>query len=323
MKRPRVFVTGSLWSLLTYMLVSSEDDIRRTHYFFTDKGIHKSIRKNFKHQTLNISWDDNVHWRITQAVYTFAPLYYRLRFPYLLYADMYGIDQGWAIRSVLGRRKYVLIEDGILDYQAERNLPKQSGDWVRQLIWGPIYKHDLGRNKNCRHIVLTQPFENPILKQKAKHYDLQELWDKSSESKKTLILEKFNLSADDVTQMSQRPVILLTQALSEDGIMSEEEKIALYRKMVEPYGIENVMIKPHPRETTNYSQAIPEALSMEKVVPFQLFSLIGVNFKTVVTVCSGSALSLQHTGASIDFKGSTIDRRIADKYGVITKDSYK
>lgn len=321
--KPRVFVTGSLWSLLTYMLVSSEEDIRRTHYFFTNKGIHPSVRANFNHYTLNISWDDNVHWRITQLAYTLMPLVYRLRFPYLTYAEMYGIDQGWAIRSILGRRKYVLIEDGILDYQAERNIPKQKKDWLRRLIWGPIYKHDLGRNDNCTHIVLTQKFSNPELRKKARHYDLQQLWDQSPDSKKTLVLEKFNLSPSDVEQMTKRPVILLTQALSEDGIMDENEKIELYRKMIEPYGVENVLIKPHPREKTNYTKAIPEAMTMEKVVPFQLFSLIGVKFKTAVTVCSGSALSLQNSGTEIDFKGSQIDGRIAAKYGIITRESYK
>lgn len=323
MKRPRVFVTGSLWSLLTYLMVSSEEDILRTKYFFTDKGIHESVRRNFNHHVLNISWDDNIHWRLTQLVYTFAPLYFRVRFPYLILADTYGIDQGWAIRSVIGRNKYTLIEDGILDYTAERNLPKRSKDWIRNLLWGPIYKHDMGRNSHCKHIVLTQPFSNPILAEKAKTYNLADLWQKSSDSKKKLILAKFNLTEEDVKRMTERPVILLTQALSEDGIFSEEEKIAFYRKMIEPYGLENVMIKPHPRETTDYTRAIPECMTMDKVVPFQLFSLIGLKFKTAVTVCSGSALSLQNEDTVIDFKGSEIDPRIAAKYGVITKDSYK
>lgn len=323
MKRPRVFVTGSLWSLLTYMVVSSEDEIRRTKYFFTDKGIHQSVRKNFKHHVLNISWDDSINWRLTQLVYTFAPLYYRIRFPYLMFGNIYGIDQGWAIRSIIGRRKYTLVEDGILDYKVDRCLPSESKDWIRKLLWGPIYKHDLGRNPNCRHIILTQRFSNPLLSQKASYYNLSKLWAESSSSKKTLILEKFNLTTEDVTRMSSRPVILLTQALSEDGIFPEKEKIKFYHDLIAPYGAENVLIKPHPRETTDYTRLMPECLTMDKVVPFQLFSLLGLNFKTVVTVCSGSALSLQNSNTVIDFKGSEIDPRIAAKYGKITVDSYK
>ncbi len=323
MRRPRVFVTGSLWSLLTYMMVSSEEEILNTKYFFTDKGIHKSVRKNFKHHVLNISWDDNVHWRLSQLIYTFAPFYYRLRFPYLLYADFYGIDQGWAIRSVIGRNKYTLIEDGVLDYTIERNIPKQPKDWLRRLLWGSIYRHDIGRNDKCKHIILTQAFSNPVLAKKAEHYDLEKLWNNSSETKRNLILRKFNISQREIDMMSKRPVILLTQALSEDGIFSEEEKINFYREMVRPYGFENVLIKPHPREQTDYSKSIPECMTMNKVVPFQLFSLMGIRFKTVVTVCSGSALSLQNSDTIIDFKGSEIDPRIAAKYGIITKDSYK
>lgn len=323
MRRPRVFVTGSLWSLLTYMMVSSEEEILKTNYFFTNKGIHQSVRKNFKHHVLNISWDDNVNWRLAQLIYTFAPIYYRIQFPYLMYADVYGIDQGWAIRSVIGRNKYTLIEDGVLDYTVERNIPKQSKDWLRKILWGPIYKHDFGRNNNCKSIILTQSFSNPVLAEKAQSYDLKKLWEKSSESKKSLILSKFNLTQRDVDMMTKHPVILLTQALSEDGIFSEEEKIKFYKEMVRPYGFHNVLIKPHPRERTDYSTSMPECSTMNKVMPFQLFDLIGVKFKTVITVCSGAALSLQNSDTIIDFKGSEIDPRIAAKYGVITKDSYK
>lgn len=322
MRHPRVFVTGSLWSLLTYLLVSSEEEIVRTKYFFTDKGIHESVRKNFNHHVLNISWDDKVHWRLTQLIYIFGPLYYRIRFPYLMFADIYGIDQGWAIRSVIGRNEYTLIEDGILDYTVNRDIPDQSRDWLRRFLWGPVYKHDFGRNAKCKHIILTQPFSNPVLAKKAKRYDLSELWKNASETKRILILDKFNLTQEDVALMSKRPVILLTQALSEDGIFSEKEKIEFYREMVKPYGLENVLIKPHPRERTNYKESIPECMTMDKIVPFQLFSLLGLNFRTVVTVCSGSALSLQNSDVIIDFKGSEIDTRIVAKYGVITKESY-
>jgi hypothetical protein len=322
-RRSRVFVTGSLWSLLTYLLISSEEEIKRTKYFFANTGIHPSVRKNFKHHVLNLSWDNNKPFRLVQFVYTFAPLYYRIRFPYLINAEVFGIDQGWAIRSVIGRNHYTLIEDGVGDYSVNRHIPVASRDKLRRFIWGPIYRHDFGRNDHCNHIVLTQPFTNEELKEKAKYYNLPELWEASSESKKRLILSKFNITENDVEDMKRRPVILLTQPLDKDANYSEEEKIKLYRKMAEPYGLKNVIIKPHPRETTDYTKAIPEALTMRKVVPFQLFSIIGVKFKTAVTVCSTAALSLQNTGTEIDFKGSELDPRIVKAYGIITKDSYK
>jgi hypothetical protein len=82
-------------------------------------------------------------------------------------------------------------------------------------------------------------------------------------------------------------------------------------------------LKPHPRETTDYKKAFPDVIVFDKIVPFQLFSLIGLKFKTVVTVCSTAALSLKSSDTVIDFKGSEIDQRIVDKYGVVTIDSYK
>lgn len=73
-QKSRVFVTGSLWSLLIYLIVSDLDSIKRTRYFFTDKGIHQSVRTNFRHHVINISWDDKVNWRIVQFCYIFIPL---------------------------------------------------------------------------------------------------------------------------------------------------------------------------------------------------------------------------------------------------------
>lgn len=323
MKRSRVFVTGSLWSLLIYLVVSEEEDIKRSKYFFLTRGIHASVRKNFKYVALDDSWSDKLPWKIFLLSLMTNPIYKRIKYPYLCFADIYGIDQGAEIQSIIGRRNYTLIEDGIIDYSVDRNLPNTWKSRVQRLLFGAIYRHDIGRNNQCKHIVLTQPFSNPKLKEKAKHYDLQKLWQESSETKRELILRKFNITPSDLEMMSKKTVILLTQPLSEDNIMSEEEKIQLYRDLVAPYGEANVLIKPHPREKTDYSKALQKSMCFDKIVPFQLFSLIGLKFDTVVTICSTAALSLQSTGTKIDFKGSRIDERIVAAYGDVNINSYR
>lgn len=324
MKRPRVFVTGSLWSLLIYLVISEEEDIKRTKYFFLDKGIHSTVRRNFEHVLLYGNADAKLHWRVVRFLNIFNPLYKRIKYPYLCYADIYGIDQGWEIQSIIGRRPYTLIEDGIIDYKVDRNISLSCKDRVLQMVFTKIYQHDIGRNSQCRHIVLSQPFApDSQLAEKGKYYNLEELWCNSSESKQKLILQKFNLTQKDVELMSQKPVILLTQPFSEDKMMPENDKIQMYRQMMEAYGEENVLIKPHPRETTDYSEHFPQCMIMDKVVPFQLFSLIGIKFNTVSTVCSTAALSLQSTGTIIDFKGSKYDDRVYAAYGDINVDSYK
>jgi len=48
-------------------------------------------------------------------------------------------------------------------------------------------------------------------------------------------------------------IILITQPLSEDGIMTEEQKIELYKNVLLKYPSYNVILKKHPREKTNYA----------------------------------------------------------------------
>jgi hypothetical protein len=132
----------------------------------------------------------------------------------------------------------------------------------------------MGRNNFCKRIILTQEPSNSKLKEKAITYNLAELWNKASKSKQRLILEKFNISEHDYAKLTERPVILLTQPLSEDKAMTECEKVSLYRNLAEPYGLSNVILKPHPRERTDYSKMLPELLVFDKVVPFQLFGSI-------------------------------------------------
>lgn len=323
MKKPRVFVTGSLWALFVYLMYNDLDDIKRTHYFLTDKGIHPSVRRNFKHHhVLNISWDDKLHWRLVHLLFIFIPFINRLRWPYLLWCDMWGIDQGLGIQSIIGRKSYTLIEDGAIDYMIDRNIVSKKGDWLRRLLWGPIYRHDIGRNDSCKRIILTQPATNDILRAKAEEINLHKLWNEASEEKKEYILHVFNLTLEDVEMMKKRKVILLTQPFSLDcQDFTDDDQIKMYHEMIKPYGEENVIIKPHPREKLSYQGVIPGTMVMDKPIPFQFFDILGVKFDAAITVSSTSVMSLAGGNTTIDFKGTTIDERLKKACGVITKDS--
>lgn len=319
-QKSRVFVTGSLWSLLIYLVANDLDCIKRTWYFFTDKGIHQSVRANFRHHVINISWDDKVNWSVVQLCYIFIPFINIIRWPYLLYSEIWGIDQGFGIQSIIGRRSYTLIEDGAADYCVSRVPVYNKLDWIRKLLWGDIYCHDFGRNSKCKKIILTQPFHDEHLKNKVESIDLSRLWHQSSKEKQTYILNCFNLTHREVELMASKKVIVLTQPFSKDCDISDEEQVEMYRNMIVPYGESNVIIKPHPRETLPYRHFMPNVLVMDKAIPFQLFTLLGIQFDTVVTVSSTAAMSIKNEHTLIDFKGTIIDKRISDVYGIITKD---
>ena len=315
--KSRVFVTGSLWSLLIYLVYSDLKDIKRTHYFFVDTGIHSSVRKNIKCYVFNtVKWD-KYHWRIYQIYSIFSPLLYRLRWPYLFFSDIYGIDQGRSCQAIIGRSKYTLIEDGALDYTISREKKYRRFDLIKKILWGPIVDHDFGNNNLCKKILLTQPPTNDFLKEKAFVVDLLEYWNKSSKEKQNFILSVFNINKEDLLKISGRKVLLLTQPLSEDKIYTEEEKVKIYKDLIDKYGEENIIIKIHPREKTDYTKYFPKATVFDKIVPLQIFSLLGVRFNTVVTICSTAALSLMNENTILDFKGTTSFTLVEKKYGKI------
>ncbi|MFR5756873.1 MAG: polysialyltransferase family glycosyltransferase [Lachnospiraceae bacterium] len=70
-------------------------------------------------------------------------------------------------------------------------------------------------------------------------------------------------------------VLLLTQPLEECLNCSEKEKIAIYKKLIEENLNENeqLVIKPHPRETTNYSKYFSSAIVLQSSFPFEILSL--------------------------------------------------
>lgn len=315
--KTRVFTTGSLWTLLIYLVYSSQEEINNTHFFFTDTGIAPSVRKNLKHHLFNtIRWE-KIHWRIRQFCRIFMRYIYRFRWPYLFYADIYGIDESIFHQAIIGYRKYTLIEDGTINYQPFKENVKNST--IQNILYGPIYNKQFGHNSLCKEIILTRTATNDFLKSKGKTIELQQLWNNSSNKKKDFILSIFNISKEDLISMKQRKIVLLTQPLSEDRIITEEEKISIYSEILLKYGYSNVIIKPHPRERTNYSKIFPEALFFNKTVPMQLFYLLEIKFETVVTISSTAAFTYKGI-ANIDFIGTEIHPNILKKYGHISLD---
>lgn len=89
----------------------------------------------------------------------------------------------------------------------------------------------------------------------------------------------------------ENSVLLLTQPLYADGVVgSEAEQIGMFKKMVdENVTDEKLVIKPHPRDFTDYSSVFPTAVIIDKNMPVEVlsFSLKG-EFIDVLTTNSTS-----------------------------------
>jgi hypothetical protein len=317
-KKNRVFATGSVWSILIYLLYSDVKDVKRTHFYFIDTSIHPDIRKKFNGVTLKTKFWDNHWWRLHQFYSIFEPIVYRLRWPFLMNSEFYGIDQGAEIQAIFGRNSYTLIEDGTKDYIINRKISTRPFEKLRNFLWGPINGHDFGNNDSCKKIILTQKPTNEYLVQKGEQIDLRKCWEESSEEKQELILNLFSITPSDIKMMSSKSVLLLTQPISEDKACTESDKIRYYKEIIDCYGEGNVLIKTHPREKTKYQEIFPQTVVFDKIVPMQLFCIIGLSFKVVATICSTAALIFANdVNTKLDFRGTSRYPEVLKIYGKV------
>lgn len=82
------------------------------------------------------------------------------------------------------------------------------------------------------------------------------------------------------------------------------------------------MIKPHPREKTNYKNIFPDIELIEGKFPLEILMLLGINFKEVITIFSTAALNFKGI-TNVNFIGTEDNINLKEKVGEIKKVYYK
>ena len=149
---------------------------------------------------------------------------------------------------------------------------------------------------------------------KAIRISLKDLWKKKQFEEQIEILKIFNIKTEFFNKIKKRKIILFTQPLSEEKVISEKEKVELYIKIISKYKEEEIIIKPHPREKTEYSKYFRAAIIIEEKFPAELLYLIGVELDKVVTIFSTAAF-IFGKDIKIDFYGTEIHKKLFQTYG--------
>jgi hypothetical protein len=308
-----------MYVLTFYLMMSSKEEIDNTFFFFA-QTIPESLRKHFPNSAyLRVKESPIYRHKLLLAPYMLIKRW--LKWPFLFSAEIYGLDFYWFLLRGL-KINYLEDAPSVFDiwegsslYQNYVNATKASPikKWIRRVLYGEYYCFPVGTSTSAKAIYATSPSDKPYHRGKA-HYviNFKDEWEKSSPAKKQFIRQVFEITDADVALLNSRSVILLTQPLCVDKIMTEEEQISIYRSMIAHYGAENVLIKPHPRDKIRYTELFPGVAYFTKSVPMQLLALWGANFKKVATVNSSSAFSFGED-ADIDWWAEKLDyERITD-----------
>jgi hypothetical protein len=292
----RVCIVNSAYALFLYFLISTEEEIDSTFYFVSD-GIPESVRKKlqnihyFNQKLFGISGQKLMQKSIFALI---LKCFSRVRWPFLKKSELYGHDHLFFSAGLIGRRQIILIEDGPGDC-----IPPKRNNFLflRRWLCGPLVGYNwFGDNPYCKRMILTSSKESGIERDKkaTELVNIYELWKKSSQEKQKKILWLFSLNVEDVISLRGKDIILLTQWFSEDEIMTENEKIEMYRMIIKNIDKSKLVIKSHPREVTDYTLFFPDICVFTKKVPMQLLDILGIRFKVAYTVSSTAALSFPY-----------------------------
>lgn len=306
MEEHDIILVDSGYTLLLYMLLTKELHKNKT-YIFSDKTLLNYFEKsNFKLDTVYIDKEEynkilSIKLRMLKGI---KKILFRKKLRKILLSEIEKRTKNKKIRyigndHILTTRviwdkidEFTMIEDGIASYYDQKLYRKS-----RRNKFKSKKNLKLGLSPKVKKVIFSGIKEIP-----------QEL------VKKTEILDFFTLNTEDIEKIKTKRVIFLTQPFSQDGILTLEEEISIYEEIFKNYKREEIMIKTHPRDRKDYSKYFPDILVFDKIVPFELFDFVGVQFDVLATVASTASLTVKNV-KKVDFYGSQINKKLEKKLG--------
>ena len=299
-----IYITHSIYSLLLILIVFT---LKETDEFIISKNdLSETILQRLKYR-IKIVFEPKIKILRFINYKIFFPLYLK-KYLNNNYKIIMSCDHKLLGQYFANKKEYFLIEDGSATYTGTgiKNL------FLRKLLG--LNKESFGRSNNCIKIYLTGLATIPEeIKDKVEIINLKELWNKKSKVEKEEILSIFGFNNEIINNLKGKNKILYTQPLSEDGVISEEEKIELYRQIIKNYNEEELVIKKHPREKTDYKVTFPKVEVLDQSFPAELFNLLDIKFEKAITIFSTAALSDKEI--EIDFYGTEIHPKLKERFG--------
>lgn len=322
----KVLIENSKYSILLYILIEKkwQDTILVINSETINLEFINTLKKSFlKVYVMNtmspISKNKNISFFLKRYIVFLLDLF---RLTYIFFENkiifnkevvVYGNDN--LSYFILRRKKIRLIEDGLVNYYHKQMRKNRVYNILKNIIYlkPPFYK-SYGYSKFVEKIYLTNKSNNKDLEKKEKIINLKNLWQQKNQIEKEKILLLYNLEKNYFNKVEKKKVMLLTQPLSEDNLISEKKKIMLYKKIISRYNENDLIIKVHPREKTNYIDFFPKITIIKDKIPFELYYLQGIELEKVVTIFSTAVLVVKEE-ILVDFFGTEIDDEIFKKVG--------
>lgn len=300
-------IENTLYGLLIYFLVSK--DIHNCKIIFLDNLVLKKNKNLLNFGKLSYEGNFLIYYFKVLRLSLYV-LYYIFKYKNI---RLYGNDD---LNYLLFFKwnNFNVLEDGMINYCCNKN--SKNIIFILKNFFrlrNPFYI-PFGYSKKVKKIYLTglAPIPEEI-KNKVEIINLKELWNQKNNIEKKEILSVFGFDKNTIKSIKDRKYILYTQPLSEDKVLSEDEKIELYSKILLKYDKKYIVLKKHPREKTNYKKILPNIEVIDQAFPAELLTLLDIHFEKAITIFSTAALT--DNGVEVDFYGTEIHPKLFNRFG--------
>ncbi len=214
-------------------------------------------------------------------------------FNYSEYETIYVYHEANHIVQIMNllKQEYVLLEDGT-DYFKNNfyyNEKKKNKKRLKTKIKHFLNIYDTAESKYIKYIEVNDMKNLKVYDKKIVECNKKELFNNLNDKQKKIILNIFIGEIKDYKKLNNS-MLIITQPLNEDHhLNNEKEKIQLYKEAIKLYSSEdNVVIKTHPREVTNYKDFFPNYTIIDIPFPIEIINFFPIRFKTVLTLSSTS-----------------------------------
>lgn len=200
---------------------------------------------------------------------------------------VYGHDHLFLSRAFL-ENPIILIEDGVGNYNI-----KNAMIYKNILDSGDIYRA-FGADSLVKKIFLTGLGTVPEeLSNKVEYFDPAEQWQKKSSGEKQLISQIFAFPYKELLELTAcgKTTLFLTEPYAHrSGLetLTVDKMVEMYREILSDYNMDEIIIKPHPSDHTDYETLMPGYSVVSGHFPIQMIPWTGIPVKKVILMQSST-----------------------------------